>query len=438
VAARSCDTVRAMKLQTLTLESYRGFDRAHFAFDPQLTVIAGVNGSGKSSVLECIAGLLGSWTPFFLESRKDPVLTVPASDVRVGAIKATCTLRVEDPAREIVARHPNPTPQSLLSLSLAAQTFAPRWQANQHLQAPFAFFYTVGRTLTGNEEIDGPRVSAQSMTETERVARDLCDGLTDALLPRGTRFEPFLAWFREREDLENEEHSRRRSFDYEDRQLACVRRATRGMLPGFSAPTFHRIPRALLVEKDGTELALNQLSDGERCLFAMVGDLARRLAQLDPWSEDPLHMAAVVLIDEIELHLHPQWQRTVLGRLRATFPNCQFVVTTHSPQVLSEAPTRSIILLDHFSPHVPSVAVEGRDSNAILADVMGVAERPAPILERIRRVGDLIDHDHLAEAHAELDGLAAIVSRQDSEVVRLGALLEFLQGSDRAAHPEER
>jgi predicted ATP-binding protein involved in virulence len=428
-----------MKLQTLTLESYRGFDRAHFAFDPQLTVIAGVNGAGKSSVLECIAGLLARWVPFFLEGHREDPATLAASDVRVGAIEATCTLHVSDPTREIIARYPNTNPTPLRSPGPPVSTFAARWREHQHLPTLFAFFYTVDRTLSGNEPIAEPGAAGRRPeTEAERIARDVSEALTDALHPRGTRFEPFLAWFREREDLENEEHSRRRSFDYEDRQLGCVRRAIRGMLPGFSAPTVHRATRTLVVKKGGVELALNQLSDGERCLFAMVGDLARRLAQLDLWSDDPLQMSAVVLIDEIELHLHPQWQRTVLGRLRATFPNCQFVVTTHSPQVLSEAPTRSIVLLDDFSPHLPSVAVEGRDSNAILADVMGVAERPAPILERIRRVGDLIDHDHLAEAHAELDGLAAVVSRQDSEVVRLSALLEFLQGSDRAAHPEER
>jgi predicted ATP-binding protein involved in virulence len=86
------------------------------------------------------------------------------------------------------------------------------------------------------------------------------------------------------------------------------------------------------------------LSDGEKCLLAMVGDLARRLAIANPDYPDALQGEAIVLIDEIELHLHPSWQRNIIPALKRTFPKCQFIITTHSPQVLSYIQPKNIYL----------------------------------------------------------------------------------------------
>ena len=99
-------------------------------------------------------------------------------------------------------------------------------------------------------------------------------------------------------------------------------------------------------------------------------DLARRLAIANPWlGENALEGEGIILIDEIDLHLHPQWQRRVLPALTQTFPNCQFIVTTHSPQVLSEVPGESVFILENgklldYSPHT-----RGRDSNSILSEI---------------------------------------------------------------------
>ena len=73
-------------------------------------------------------------------------------------------------------------------------------------------------------------------------------------------------------------------------------------------------------------VSIDQLSDGERSFLALICDLGRRLALANPDDlEDPLHGAGVVLIDELELHLHPTWQREVIEKLRTTFPNIQFI-----------------------------------------------------------------------------------------------------------------
>ena len=96
------------------------------------------------------------------------------------------------------------------------------------------------------------------------------------------------------------------------------------------------------VRKHNQHLDVRQLSDGEKCLLALVGDLAKRLAIASPSMEEPLKGQAVVLIDEVDLHLHPQWRHQAIPGLLKTFPECQFVLTTHSPQVLSNVSCNDI------------------------------------------------------------------------------------------------
>ncbi|HDT2987341.1 TPA: AAA family ATPase [Klebsiella aerogenes] len=101
----------------------------------------------------------------------------------------------------------------------------------------------------------------------------------------------------------------------------------------------------ILLKKGNSELDVQQLSQGEKTIFTLVGDLSRRLILLNPNLPNPLFGYGIVLIDEIDLHLHPQWQQTIIERLTSTFPNVQFVVTTHSPQILSTVNSRSVRIL---------------------------------------------------------------------------------------------
>src|SRR5262249_23173118 len=148
-------------------------------------------------------------------------------------------------------------------------------------------------------------------------------------------FRDFFEWFRFREDFENEQRSRGTPA-YEDRPLKAARDAIERVVPGISRLRVQRIPYRGVATKNGTEDEIDQLSDGDRAVVAMVGDLAYRLTIANRDLPDPLQGEALVLIDEIEQHLHPGWQRIVVKSLRSAFPNCQFIITTHSPQVLSE------------------------------------------------------------------------------------------------------
>ena len=121
--------------------------------------------------------------------------------------------------------------------------------------------------------------------------------------------------------------------------MTSISNAITTFLGGFENLRVQEEPLRLLVDKAGVALDLSQLSDGERSFLAMVCDLGRRLTLANPLLANPLHGSGVVLIDELELHLHPKWQREVTAKLRKTFPNIQFIATTHSPFVIQALQT---------------------------------------------------------------------------------------------------
>jgi hypothetical protein len=177
-------------------------------------------------------------------------------------------------------------------------------------------------------------------------------------------------------------------------------------------------------------LDVRQLSDGERGTLALVLDLTRRLAQANPHLSDPAAEAeAVVLIDEIDLHLHPRWQREVIQNLTAAFPRCQFIATTHSPQVISEVERDRIQIITPEGIYRPSHSF-GIDSSRVLEEIMDVRARPAWVDDLLSSVSTLAGEGRLIEAK---QALALLTQRlelgeNDPEVVRLQTLIDFAEG----------
>ncbi|MEM8534817.1 MAG: AAA family ATPase, partial [Chloroflexota bacterium] len=162
---------------------------------------------------------------------------------------------------------------------------------------------------------------------------------------------------------------------------------------------------SLWVRKNGNPLNVSQLSDGERSMLALVFDLSRRLALANPQSDDPLREGrGVVLIDELDLHLHPSWQRTIVDRLTTTFPNCQFIATTHSPQIVGEVRPEQVILIDNGVVGRPAQSL-GMDTNWILRHLMGVAERETDTKQALNWIEELIDDEEYDEAEEAIERL---------------------------------
>ncbi|WP_318781167.1 AAA family ATPase [Amazonocrinis nigriterrae] len=278
---------------------------------------------------------------------------------------------------------------------------------------PLAVYYPVNRAV-----IDMP------LEISEAYSFKQLDAYKQALIVGKIDFKSFFEWFRNQEDLENEK--RRDNLEYRDKQLEAVRQAISSLLPDFSNLRVQRSPLRMTVQKQGEELIVNQLSDGEKCLLAMVGDLARRLAIANPSLPDPLKGSGVVLIDEIELHLHPKWQREIIPALTRTFPNCQFIVTTHSPQVISHVKPEQIYILEKTDEGVIAKRPEssfGRDSNRILEDLMDVPARPQEIKESLLELFRLIDAGNLEGARELRQQLANEIGADEPEFVKADVLI---------------
>ncbi len=164
----------------------------------------------------------------------------------------------------------------------------------------------------------------------------------------------------------------------------------------------------MLMDKDGITISALQLSQGEKSLFSLVGDIARRLVMLNPAvDKNPLHGKGIVIIDEIDLHLHPLWQQKVVGQLNQTFPNIQFILTTHSPQVLSTVKKEHIRLLSTHEGEtvcmMPIGETYGSASNDLLVEVMETQARPP--IESVLRIEEYMKLIDLAQ-HTTEKGIA--------------------------------
>ena len=240
---------------------------------------------------------------------------------------------LEDNGRHIVGLQTrkgwgNPPKSNLKELKDHALSLLEGISKGENVELPVLAYYGTGRG-----QIQPPERKRNFQRSYNRW-----DCYLSALEP-DTNFKRFFAWFDSMEDEERREKERRRDFNYKYPVLEAVRKAITDFIgDNYGYPHIETRPLRFVVEEripEGKrELRIEQLSDGFKIITAMVADIASRMAEANPEVENPLLMSGIVLIDEIDLHLHPKWQRKILRQLRNTFPNVQFIVTTHSPIVL--------------------------------------------------------------------------------------------------------
>ncbi|MEI6638333.1 MAG: AAA family ATPase [Chlorobium sp.] len=250
-------------------------------------------------------------------------------------------------------------------------------------------------------------------------------------LDAGANFTAMCQWFYLRENAELRANVNAQNSDSKEfADLRVVRQALKLTVEGLERVYFDGSPPRLMVEIrefDGNTRAfeLAQLSDGYRNLLALVLDFARRLAQANPNWPNPLEAPGILLIDEIELHLHPRWQQKVIPALRAAFPNTQLIVSTHSPAVLTTVRREHIKLLgaDHQFEQIPDdVGTYGADNSRVLAEVFGADSRPGNIetVKKLREYLQLIEkrqHD-TNEATTLRNELESALGTSDPDLLR--------------------
>ncbi|XZF61301.1 MAG: AAA family ATPase [Gloeotrichia echinulata DVL01] len=447
-----------MKVKRLKMQAFRGIGDLTLEFDETTpTVLIGINGVGKSSILDCLAILLSQLIGRIVPNENisapaNQSINILGSNINIqGDIYGHVNLygdriqsrlfteqdsKIRDFNEQDIKNYCDETSNEITilheSLSVTWLLKNARKGSNKHrdsyLKELLAVVEYIDIQGLENSEINLPlavyyRVNRAVIDIYLEIAKDYSFEQTDAyeqaLNGVQISFSAFFQWFRTLEDLENEK--RRDDTTYRNNQLEAVRQAVYSLIPDFYNLRVQRSPLRMSVEKQGEELTINQLSDGEKCLLAMVGDLARRLAIANPGLPDALQGSGVVLIDEIELHLHPKWQREIIPALTRTFPNCQFIVTTHSPQVISHVKPEGIYILEKTDEGVIAKRPEssfGRDSNQILEDLMGVSARPQDIKELLHDLFRLIGEENLDGAKQLSQQIAEIIGEDEPELVK--------------------
>jgi predicted ATP-binding protein involved in virulence len=405
-----------MKVKRLKMQAFRGIGDLTLDFDETSpTVLIGINGVGKSSILDCLAILLSRFTSSIEHSTPSGRL-FREEDITNGQKETHNEIIISLNAEEstwsltkVRKGRSKDTSSNLSAITKVAENIKKDLYTSDQLNIPVLVYYSTNRAV-----LDIPL-----KIRTKHLFEQL-DIYENALTGAGSEFRLFFEWFRKQEDLENELRLEDNS-GYRDKQLESVRQAISSLIPSFYNLRVRRSPLRMTVQKQGEELIVNQLSDGEKCLLAMVGDLARRLAIANPGLTEPLQGSGVVLIDEIELHLHPKWQREIIPALTRTFPNCQFIVTTHSPQVISQVQPEGIYILEKTGEGVVAKKPEssfGRDSNRILEDLMGVPARPQEIKDRLHELFRLIDEGNLDSARQLSQEIADIIGQDEPELAK--------------------
>jgi len=404
-----------MRLKSITLRNFRGFDRFELVLDPEVTVLVGVNGAGKTSLLDAISLMLACLANGVRTGQAGGVELSP-NDVRLGASTAALELtaafygadRTWKVGRTLPG-HPQADGDELSELE------APIREAQQSIaaaapQIPLAVYFPTNRNA-----LDIP---ARIRTPHEFDAISAYDG---ALEGGTSNFRGFFEWFRQEEDLYNEQLVL--GEEVQQSGLPHVRRAIETLFPGASDLRIERRPQRMTLLLNGTRLDIAQLSDGEKTLVATVGDLARRKVLAAPAEPDPLGYPSVVLIDELELHLHPGLQRTFIPRLRQVFQNTQFVVSTHSPQVLSSVRASNVRLIEQFQLRELGGGTWRRDTNRILEAAFDDPGRPREVAVKLNALRDAVDADRRQEARGLIAALREMVEGEDPEVFFLEQLL---------------
>ena len=419
-----------MKLKSVEIENYRAIEKLELSLDPSLTVLHGDNGYGKTSVLSAIAvglgdeAMLGPFLDVFIyfceedwrEGAENPRVSLFSVDGKACKRQGTRSVFEREKAEiEMSGR------REIVEKALVGNS-----QENRKI--PIGVLYGTDRTVS-----DVPESVVSPRHLPRRVSR--LDALKGALSAR-TDFEDLFAWFYFKEDEELREQKERRDFDYQLKEVSAVRQAISSMLPEVSDPRTESNPPRFVVSWESEQgqvekLSLDQLSGGYRIVLALAADLARRMVQGNPHLDDPLESEAIVLIDEIELHLHPSWQQRVLIDLARTFPNAQFIASTHSPQVLTTVEPQRIVELaregDRIVAGTPAGATYGAEAGDVLSVVMGVKERPenefTKALEQYRRLvseGEGESEEALALRHKleELSPRDYALNRADLEIRR--------------------
>lgn len=415
-----------MRVKNLKIENFRGIKNLDLSFeDSEMVVFAGINGAGKTTVLVAMQYLF-SWYVARLKSSKGKGLLLEEEDITNGQPYCFIEIEIEDQSKNDDRTVRWSLFKKRASYRKSIDRQASRAELNDFVESKMEIF------ADGNDH-DLPLVNFYSVNRVVeavplRVRKKHELGSLDAFdsgLNNSVNFHSFFLWFREREDLENELYREQGEKFLGDKQLITVRSAIKNLLPGYEKFRVKRDPLSFVVEKKGEIFNFGQLSDGEKSYIALVCDIARKMAMASPKSDKPLENSAIVMIDEIELHLHPEWQMGVVDLLKKTFPHVQFFLTTHSPHIVTNLKNSrgdSLVALDKGIAIRAIQNQYGQTIDFILNDVFRLKSlRNGDVQKKIDEVWSLLKKGDCTSGkyRRQLAWLRENISPADPEFMRI-------------------
>lgn len=434
-----------MVIEKLYLKDFRGIHDLELDLQGKSAILFGINGVGKSSVLMAVSMLYGNVINRLVGMRFKQAVKMEESDIKTG--KASACIKAEFRFGEeeqqysysrTVYRKRTPV---IISKGLDhlvrhyRETYLPEdiidednnlIETGGKSNIPIFVNYGVNRLVVKTplrirKTEDYGQLAAFEKAVENQIA-----------------FSKLFEWFLEQELYETQEQKSRPA--YEDIPLKAVKKAMLVMLDGYKDVHITAKPYSMKVYRDGEILDILQLSDGEKCTLALFGDLARRLAIANPALDDPLEGRGVVLIDEIELHMHTSWQRKVIRVLKETFPNVQFIITTHSPQVLGECDGDfHIFSLYRTGDGIAcddSCGYFGLDSNSVLEGAFKTDSVNRDIREKVGQMYRCIEERDFEQAEQYMGEIDYLTQNRNVDTIRGRMLIRKGRRID-AAHKEK-
>lgn len=432
-----------MKLKKVRIINYRCFKGTEIDFNDQVTLIVGKNGAGKTAILDAVAvavstfllGIDGGVSRSIskddaryefhdLDGTVDPQHQFPVNIESIGdcldnhAVKWVRSLNSESGNTTVKEA------RELTNISKAAQKRI--MTGDKSLILPLISYYGTGRLYVQKKE----KKNIKSLTEFKRQV-----GYVDCMAAESNE-KLMLNWF-QIQTLKSLQEQQRTGKVEKSLLLKTVESAICKCFERISGSknadiVFDLDTHRLVLNFEGTDgslqkFAMDEMSDGYKNTLSMIGDIAYRMAVLNPMLGDKVleETTGVVVIDEIDLHLHPQWQQTIISDLNTIFPKIQFIVSSHAPAVINSVAKEQIRILDNGEIYMPAAQTYGRDANSILREVMKVSERPTDIKQRMNLFYSYMDENNYKEADKVLTEIEAIVGTTDPDIAAARTSLDL-------------
>jgi|TARA_A100000171_G_scaffold52554_2_gene71550 predicted ATP-binding protein involved in virulence len=430
-----------MKLKELTLINFRRFKELNINFHPDVTVIAAKNGQGKTSILDAATVVLGTFVGAF-DLGKAKHLEV--NDARyhrhegMAENEQIFPVRLEAElsnlkgrtVRELTGNKNKTTIKDAAELTVYGKKLMEKVRSLDSVELPVMAYYGSGRLWKEHYNVTRKSVLSESRTM----------GYEDCFTSASS-FTQVQQWMSKATFAALQQKNMDAYSDYNlQDQITGIQDAVNTVLRNEGWGNFHyslQHEELAMTHDELGVLPVSMLSDGVRAMVSLVADLAWRCAKLNPQLgvKAQKKTEGISFIDEVDMHLHPKWQQTVVASLRDAFPKIQFILTTHSPQVLSTVRRESIRLIsvgpDSSASAMPLASSYGEESQNVLQAIMGVdPQPPVPEKEDIDRLTVLIEsgkyqseeaqkllqslRGHLSENHPQLQRLERSIRRQEA------------------------